>query len=283
MNDSKTDEHDHYRKPQSIDGAGFRQVQSAPNIVMTPELFEKIYLSPQIGVKGDLRATFANPTPLAILGFLLASSPLSCVFMGWRGSGGNGAAFVGSLIFMGGVLQIIGGLLNFFIGNTFPFVVFSAFGGFWLAFGVESIPFFNAAGAYSSSGTNMLEGQASPEFQASFAFWTLFMAVLCFIFMICALRTNVVLVFLLFTLMLAFTFFTGSYWNLALGKTVVAHRLAVGAGGITFVTSLVAWYLFFSQLLEALDFPFQLPVGDLSHLIKGASEKESMKREKEDV
>lgn len=29
---------------------------------------------------------------------------------------------------MGGVLMIIGGVLEFFLGNTFPFVVFSSFG-----------------------------------------------------------------------------------------------------------------------------------------------------------
>jgi hypothetical protein len=33
------------------------------------------------------------------------------------------------------------------------------------------------------------------------------------------------------------------------------------------------WYLLFAQLLQALDFPFQLPVGDLSTRIKGASDK----------
>ena len=41
-----------------------RQVQTAGTITMTAEQFEKIYLSPQVGVKGDLRSTFANPTPL---------------------------------------------------------------------------------------------------------------------------------------------------------------------------------------------------------------------------
>ena len=29
---------------------------------------------------------------------------------------------------MGGLLMIIGGVLEFFLGNTFPFVVFSSFG-----------------------------------------------------------------------------------------------------------------------------------------------------------
>jgi hypothetical protein len=31
---------------------------------ISPELFEKLYLSPQNAVKGDLRKTFGNPTPV---------------------------------------------------------------------------------------------------------------------------------------------------------------------------------------------------------------------------
>lgn len=38
--------------------------RSAASIAMTPELFEKLYLSPQNRVTGDLRKTFANPTPM---------------------------------------------------------------------------------------------------------------------------------------------------------------------------------------------------------------------------
>lgn len=41
-----------------------RQVQTAGSVVMSPELFEKLYLSPQTRVKGHLRTTFGNPTPL---------------------------------------------------------------------------------------------------------------------------------------------------------------------------------------------------------------------------
>jgi len=41
-----------------------RRIQTAGSISISPELFEKIYLSPQNAVKGELRKTFANPTPL---------------------------------------------------------------------------------------------------------------------------------------------------------------------------------------------------------------------------
>jgi len=85
-----------------------KRIRTAGSISISPELFEKIYLSPQNVVKGDLRKTFGNPTPVyvhrlpqisiandnlsALLGFLLSLSPLSADLMGWRGAGGNGAA-----------------------------------------------------------------------------------------------------------------------------------------------------------------------------------------------
>lgn len=41
-----------------------KRIRTAGSISISPELFEKIYLSPQNVVKGDLRKTFGNPTPL---------------------------------------------------------------------------------------------------------------------------------------------------------------------------------------------------------------------------
>ena len=37
------------------------------------------------------------------------------------------------------------------------------------------------------------------------------------------------------------------------------------------------WYLLFSILLTTVDFPIQLPVGDLSGTIKGKSERDASK------
>jgi hypothetical protein len=65
--------------------------------------------------------------------------------MGWRGTGGAGvgAAGTGTYFFFGGLLMILGSvgevrnsiiilylysLVQFLLGNTFPFVVFGSFG-----------------------------------------------------------------------------------------------------------------------------------------------------------
>ena len=44
---------------------------------LSPETFERLYLAPKTQVSGDLRTRFANPTPMAILGFSTAVLPLS--------------------------------------------------------------------------------------------------------------------------------------------------------------------------------------------------------------
>ena len=41
-----------------------QRVRTAGSISISPELFEKLYLTPENKVKGELRGTFGNPTPL---------------------------------------------------------------------------------------------------------------------------------------------------------------------------------------------------------------------------
>lgn len=45
-------------------GAALDRIRTAGSISISPELFEKLYLSPQNNVAGDLRKTFGNPTPM---------------------------------------------------------------------------------------------------------------------------------------------------------------------------------------------------------------------------
>ena len=50
-----------------------------------------------------------------------------------------------------------------------------------------------------------------------------------------------------------------------------------------FACSMGGWYLLLALLLPSVDFPFNLPVGDLSHLITGASERASADASKVDI
>jgi hypothetical protein len=55
-----------------------RRLRTAGSITITPELFEKLYLSPQNQVKGELRRTFANPTPVSVMLTFFVSPKLQC-------------------------------------------------------------------------------------------------------------------------------------------------------------------------------------------------------------
>ena len=86
--------------------------------------------------------------------------------------------------------------------------------------------------------------------------------------------------------MVAFSLLAATYWTnaeaIALAETqpgrsaskiAMAGRMQIAAGACVFVTSLSGWWIFFAIMLAALDFPFQIPVGDLSTMIRGYSEK----------
>lgn len=47
-----------------------------------------------------------------------------------------------------------------------------------------------------------------------------------------------------------------------------------------FVVCMLGWYIFTSQMLLSVDFPFNLPVGDLSTVIKGGSHRSKRKAER---
>ena len=107
-----------------------RRIQTAESVLLPipRDAFEKLYLSPKIPRAGNLRRTFGNPTPISLLGFLLASTPGAMMTMGWRGSGGEGGAILPVYIFFGGMVQIFGAVGEWILGNTFSCALFFTYG-----------------------------------------------------------------------------------------------------------------------------------------------------------
>lgn len=46
--------------------SALERIKSAGLLTISPELFEKLYLQPQVPVKGELRSIVGNPTPLYV-------------------------------------------------------------------------------------------------------------------------------------------------------------------------------------------------------------------------
>ncbi|KAF8249184.1 GPR1/FUN34/YaaH-class plasma membrane protein [Wilcoxina mikolae CBS 423.85] len=243
----------------------------ARTATISTELFEKLYLSPKISVQGQLRQTFANPTPLALAGFLMTVTPLACQLIGWRGADGSAAAIVGAAFFCGGLCMFIGGLLEFFLGNTFSFVVFCSFGGFWFSMGATVAPPFGAISTFQTA--TYASGAKNPQFYNTFAFYFFFVGILSLIFLICSVRTNIVFFGIFLGLVIVFQLLAGTYWQVGNGNAALAGRLQIAAGAVLLGVAMLGWYIFMAVMLAAVDFPFDLPVGDLSSVIKGGSER----------
>ncbi|KAH7202976.1 GPR1/FUN34/yaaH family-domain-containing protein [Fusarium oxysporum] len=183
---------------------------------------------------------FGNPTPIALGGFVMCTTPLSMILLGWEGAGGLGAANVGTYFYLGGLLLLLGGVGEWILGNTFPAVVFCQFGGFWFAYGATLVPGYGAYGAYSVDANNPAEGLKESAFFATFAFFLFAMALLCVVFFVASIRTNV-LFFLIFLLLIpTFCCLAGSFFHLSHGNTGSAATLQKVGAGILLAVSFLA-------------------------------------------
>jgi succinate-acetate transporter protein len=85
------------------------------------------------------------------------------------------------------------------------------------------------------------------------------MALMCFIYLICSIRTNVAFFVIFLSLTFAFGLLSGCYWEAAQNNITMAKILQTAAGASCFVTCAAGWWIFVAVMFEALDFPFAIP------------------------
>ncbi|KAE8380208.1 GPR1/FUN34/yaaH family-domain-containing protein [Aspergillus bertholletiae] len=252
-----------------------RPIQTAESVFLpvTRDVFEKLYLNPKSPwVKGDLRKQVGNPTPISLIGFLVAATPNAFITMGIRGSGGSGGAMLTAFIFFGGVVQLFGAVGEWVIGNTFSCALFFTYGTFWIVQGTGLMPFFATGLQYSSTG-NSLEGMETPSYHATLGFYFIALTLITMVYTICSIRTNICLFSALFLLIITFSLFSAVHFQVAAGEIALAERLQMAAGAFNLALCVPVWHIFLAQMLESVDFPYTVPVGDLSTIIRGRSQK----------
>ncbi|KAK2070055.1 hypothetical protein P8C59_004588 [Phyllachora maydis] len=203
---------DHDQLEKDVDAAFAKHRFPSSSMTISPEFLEKAYCGGQLPPMVTLRTPFGDPTPIAIVGFIISMGPLSCDLMGWRGAPVSGMAGLAMYFFFGGMLMLIGGILSWVVGNTFPSVVFTSFGAYWLSYAGTFHPAFNAYATYAPHGAPAAVGLETPGFQTSWGFFHLSMGMLCFCFFVCSLRTNVVYVTMFAAVTAAFGIFTAVAW-----------------------------------------------------------------------
>lgn len=66
------------------------------------------------------------------------------------------------------------------LGNTFPSMVFTTFGGYWIAYAISNDPAVGIAAAFSASGS-AAEGATNPAYNSGIAIYLVCWGVMVFI------------------------------------------------------------------------------------------------------
>lgn len=80
--------------PQASREDVLKRMETANSVFLPKDVFEALYLNPEGRVPSDLRRKFGNPTPAALIGFVISATPYAAANMGWRGAGGQGGAIM---------------------------------------------------------------------------------------------------------------------------------------------------------------------------------------------
>ncbi|KLU92314.1 hypothetical protein MAPG_11260 [Magnaporthiopsis poae ATCC 64411] len=209
---------------------------------------------------------FANPAPLGLSAFALTTFVLSAVNLGARGIKVPNIVVPLALGY-GGLVQLLAGMWEMAVGNTFGATALSSYGGFWIAYGIMLTPGWNIlgeGGPYDRSGDPGMGTSALGVFLTG---WFVFTTIL----LLCTLRSTVMFFLLFFTLDMAFLMLACSEYALNVGSVDAAHALEKAGGGFGMVSAFLAWYNAFAGIADSSNSFFLIPVFHFPWSEKGRS------------
>lgn len=216
---------------------------------------------------------FANPAPLGLSAFALTTFVLSLINLGTRGVAAPNLV-VGIAFGYGGLVQLLAGMWEMAVGNTFGATALSSYGGFWLAFAIILTPGgFNIEQAIVTSA----DGSVVP-FTDSFGFFLMGWFIFTTLLLIATLRSTVAFFMLFFTLDLAFLLLGIGYLEHdSEGHPQTQCIRAGGAFGI--LAALLAWYNALAGLLDDSNSFFVIPVAHFPWSVTGREKRTKTARE----
>lgn len=188
------------------------------------------------------RAAAADPAPLGLAAFALATFLLSVSNAGWTD---GGAAWLGFAFAYGGLAQLLAGMWEFRNGNVFGATAFSTYGAFWLGLGLYAVLVEGGSPSVANDLGWILAAFA--VFNTSMLLWSTRVSVAVFLVFLALEVTEVVL--------------SVGFFMEAAG--VGDFDMVVKAGGIIgVVTAVVAWYASAAGVANGMAGRRLMPVGD---------------------
>lgn len=211
----------------------------------------------------------ANPAPLGLSAFALTTFVLSCINCGARGVSADNIVVPLALGY-GGLVQLLAGMWEMAVGNTFGATALSSYGGFWIAYGILLTPNWDISGDYSAK-----------DFDSALGFfltgWFIFTTIL----LLCTLRSTIMFFLLFFTLDLAFLMLACGEYAASNGASGSATKLTQAGGGFGMLAAFLAWYNAFAGIAETSNSFFIIPVFHFPWSEKGREARLATKTERQ--
>ncbi|CUM67042.1 uncharacterized protein PRCAT00004731001 [Priceomyces carsonii] len=177
------------------------------------------------GLAPPPKNNFANPAPLGLSGFALTTFVLSLINLEARGVVIPNIV-VGLAFFYGGAAQLVAGLFEIAVGNTFGGVALGSYAGFWGSWAAIQVNSFGIVEAY---GTN------EEELRFALGIFLIGWFIFTFFLMLCTLKSTVAFFLVFFLLSITFLLLAIAEFK---GSTGV--KKAAGVFGV--LTAFAAWY-----------------------------------------
>ncbi|SPO02084.1 related to Y.lipolytica glyoxylate pathway regulator GPR1 [Cephalotrichum gorgonifer] len=201
----------------------------------------------------------ANPAPLGLSAFALTTFVLSAINMHARDVVAPNVVI--PLAFgYGGFVQLLAGMWEMAVGNTFGATALSSYGGFWIAYGLLFHPNFNVFNSQRVAGEELVLAYTAAERYSAVGFfltgWFIFTTLL----LLCTLRSTVMFFLLFFTLDLAFLFLACENYAGSLGNDAARVALQKTGGAFGILAAFLAWYNALAGIQDNSNSFFQVPV-----------------------
>ncbi len=155
---------------------------------------------------------------------------------------------MGLALFYGGFIQMLAGMWELRVGNTFGATAFASYGGFWMSLAALHIKSFGFLDAYAGYPASYLNNALGIYLFA----WCLFSLLMT----VASHRTTAVLVSLFATVAVTFLLLSIGHW-------ADSYRTTQAGGAVGILAAAIAWYAMLAGLLTKSNSNFTLPVWPL--------------------
>jgi len=251
LQNGATSSHDHagvgkQRKPYDYGGNPLAHINTGDSVRLQAfggELQPGLYKSTE-------KRKFANPAPLGLCGFALTTFLLSIINLGTDGLSKPNIV-VGAAFAYGGLVQLLAGMWEMAVGNTFGATALSSYGGFWIGTAIILTP-----------GGFEIESLQGDQFLTAFGIYLMGWFIFTFLLLMLTLKSTVAFFLLFFTLDLAFLCLGVGYLapTYTAGATAPNTPLLRAGGAFGILAAFMAWYNAFAGMADPSNSFFIIPV-----------------------